>query len=746
MKRLLVFLAIFTLLLGTGHQAVNAADACDAYKGVAKVWWDGMELTKGQIGRLTVKADTPLYKLDGEQRTFSRTLKKGEFYRIYAFKPGLLSVGGGYYVVRDAKVTYQTPSKQKLTAAQCVNNRFVNLGPQIFNTNAITGATGYAPDGTALLYVLLQGEPATLVAMDIVHNTVWDQKILPKSTAAWSIDVDDSGNVWVGGTPTGDLYQYNPSVKKLTDIGKATAKGTSVHDLEAVGSGIVYGSTSPNGSVFRYQAGTFTDLGQVLAGKTLARSLAYNEETQTLFVGVGAKAQLVAWNLKTNKKQSILPAAYQSQTSVYDLDEEDGVLFAKLEPSKKILVFDSKTFKFIKELPAGSRGVSSVNAKDHAVYYTNDYYLRKYNLETGQTSTVLTGTLKGTEAVSIDVTDLHSKDYPESSVVGLLGNSGTFLIYNSATDKLIVNKLNLPPQPISIYTVKKGPSGKIYTNGFVSGQVSVYDPATKESKEILKVGQAESMTTLKGNLYLGVYPGANLFKYDPSLTPAGGKLAPLTTIGNGQERIVAMVADEKNNKLFMGTHPKNGEVGGAFVIFNPTTNSKTVRRNIVANQSVVSLTLSNGYVYGGTSIFANSSNEGTQTAVLFRLKATDPNGKMERIALPLTKPRMIHALVASGNGMIWGLSDGNLFVYDPKTKATKTINITPTTSGRFQNGSLVIGKDGMIYGTVEQKLFMVNPNTMQKTIYSGRKALDLTMDNDGNLYYTDGVNLWMLKA
>lgn len=85
---------------------------------LGKVWWDGIELTPGQIGRLTILEDTQLYKLEGEKKVYSRTLKKGEFYRIYAFKPGMLSVGGGYYVDRDSKVEYQTPSKTKLELVQ----------------------------------------------------------------------------------------------------------------------------------------------------------------------------------------------------------------------------------------------------------------------------------------------------------------------------------------------------------------------------------------------------------------------------------------------------------------------------------------------------------------------------------------------------------------------------------------------------------------------------------------------------
>lgn len=120
-----LFLSLF-LLLGAYTPTTFAADLnfCDQYKGVKKIWWDGMELKPGQIGRLTVLQNTPLYKVTGSKKVFVRTLKKGEFYRIYAFKPGMLSVGGGYYINRDSKVKYETPSKTKLRAVQCIHNPY----------------------------------------------------------------------------------------------------------------------------------------------------------------------------------------------------------------------------------------------------------------------------------------------------------------------------------------------------------------------------------------------------------------------------------------------------------------------------------------------------------------------------------------------------------------------------------------------------------------------------------------------
>ncbi|MEC1894288.1 MAG: hypothetical protein ACQEW2_12125 [Bacillota bacterium] len=125
MKKFSIFMLSLILLLGVYTPSIMAKEDdydpffCEQFKGQKKIWWDGIELVPGQIGRLLIKKDTPLFKLDGDKRTLSRTLKAGEFYRIYAFKPGLLSVGGGYYVDRDSKVTYETPSKTKLAAVAC---------------------------------------------------------------------------------------------------------------------------------------------------------------------------------------------------------------------------------------------------------------------------------------------------------------------------------------------------------------------------------------------------------------------------------------------------------------------------------------------------------------------------------------------------------------------------------------------------------------------------------------------------
>ncbi|WP_253701607.1 CAP-associated domain-containing protein [Bacillus sp. FJAT-27445] len=122
--RKLLKVAALTFMLSTAFyftlaEKGKAAELCSGISASTVVKWDGDELKLGQIGRLTVLSDTPLFNLNGESRQFARMLKAGETYRIYAFKPGMLSVGGGYYVDRDARVKYETPSKVKLGQLEC---------------------------------------------------------------------------------------------------------------------------------------------------------------------------------------------------------------------------------------------------------------------------------------------------------------------------------------------------------------------------------------------------------------------------------------------------------------------------------------------------------------------------------------------------------------------------------------------------------------------------------------------------
>ncbi|MEH7126199.1 GDSL-type esterase/lipase family protein [Bacillus sp. JJ1773] len=82
------------------------------------VYWDGVILKKGQIGRLSIKKPINLWKRTDEGLQFVRVLNPGEKYRVYRYDNefgGQYSVGDGHYVTKiEGYVSYKTPSKQKL--------------------------------------------------------------------------------------------------------------------------------------------------------------------------------------------------------------------------------------------------------------------------------------------------------------------------------------------------------------------------------------------------------------------------------------------------------------------------------------------------------------------------------------------------------------------------------------------------------------------------------------------------------
>lgn len=112
-----------------------------------KVMWGKTELVVGQIGKVTILANTDLVKLNADgSLTKVRTLKKGEQYRVYNYKGqhnGLYGVGASSYVQKNtAKVKYETPSKAKLDELAKANGSGTTPAPP---PSTSTGKT--YPDG-----------------------------------------------------------------------------------------------------------------------------------------------------------------------------------------------------------------------------------------------------------------------------------------------------------------------------------------------------------------------------------------------------------------------------------------------------------------------------------------------------------------------------------------------------------------------------------------------------------------------
>lgn len=627
-----------------------------------------------------------------------------------------------------------------------IKGGFSVVGPQVFQVSALTAAAGSDQFGNTYMYFVMHGTPSALAVVDLSTNELENTYILENSTSAWGLDVDEDGTVWVGGTTAGNVYSYNPNTEEFLDHGNKLElpKDTAIQDIDAV-NGIVYGSTAYGGSVFKYDSISeeLVNFGQVSYRKEFAKSLAYDEESDSLFIGVGSKADLVKFNLNTKRKTAFLPNEYKDDKYVRDIRIIGQELYARMEPSNRLVVFDKETLEKIDEIELNSRTVSlkSPLENEDAIYYSKENTLYKYDLNTKEELSLDVPLLKGTELLNLDFVQLNDENYPGFTLVGLIDNDGNVLKYNLETGFYEITKMELPAQPVTLYTmIQDEKRENLFINGYMSGGLAIYNTVNKQSTLFPKISQIESMTITGNKLYIGAYPRSRVLELDLSLPWSDTNPREIMRLGEyGQERSTAIAVLPKLDKVFVGTYPETSIGGGILAVYDLKEDKYEVYDNYIYNQSLVSFLNQGDYVYAGTSIHANY-NVNERGARFFRFLPEYPEEK-EYIHLPLNAS-MITSLISDKNDTIWGMADGTLFSYNPETKEIKTKQILELISGRFRNAKILEGIDGNIYGTVEGKLFVADPNTLEIEILKEEGANEIAQDANGDLYFRHEATLW----
>lgn len=629
-------------------------------------------------------------------------------------------------------------------AAEELEEGFSIIGPQVFQVSALTARAGTDQFGNSYMYFVMHGTPSALAVVDLSTNELKNTYILSNSTSAWGLDVDEDGTVWVGGTTAGNVYSYNPNTEEFRDHGNKLQlpKDTAIQDI-AVVNGVVYGSTAYGGSVFQYDShiDELVNFGQIAYRKEFAKSLAYDKETNSLFIGVGSTADLVRYDLKSKRKTAFLPTEYKDDKYVRGIKIIDNELYARMEPSNRLVVFDKRTLKKLDEIQLNSRTISLRSPIEDAIYYSKDNTLYKFDLNAKEHINLEVPLLKGTELLNLDFVQLNDENYPGYTLVGLINNDGHVLKYNLETGYHEITLMELPAQPVTLYTmIQDEAKENLFINGYMSGGLAMYNTVTQQSTLFPKISQIESMMIIGNKLYIGAYPRSRVLELDLTLPWSETNPREIMRLGDyGQERATAITVVPNLDKVFVGTYPETSIGGGVLAVYNLRANEYEIYENYLYNQSLVSFLHYGDYVYAGTSIHANH-NVNERGARFFRFNPKDPEQK-DYIHLPINAS-MITSLITDRRYMMWGMADGTLFSYNPSTGEIKTKQILELISGRFRNAKILAGKDGNIYGTVEGKLFKANPETLEIEILKEHGANDIAQDANGDLYFRHEATLW----
>ncbi|MED3665777.1 hypothetical protein P4474_15270, partial [Geobacillus stearothermophilus] len=195
-----------------------------------------------------------------------------------------------------------------------------DLGPKVRNISVNTSRAAMDKKGNCYLYMILHGTPTVLAVLDLNTGKVKKTFPLLDSTAAWAMDIDEGGVLWIGGTNKGSIYRFDPNTFSFKNFGNQLggSKEVAIQDITHSNQKL-FATTAYGANFFSFSKAKgkrVSGLSPLEPGKKFAKSIVYDQGSNTLFISLGAKANLLKWNLSTGKKEHILPLKYQSETGV----------------------------------------------------------------------------------------------------------------------------------------------------------------------------------------------------------------------------------------------------------------------------------------------------------------------------------------------------------------------------------------------------------------------------------------------
>ncbi|MEV4545212.1 hypothetical protein [Micromonospora echinaurantiaca] len=571
-------------------------------------------------------------------------------------------------------VTLSTAPSQADTPAE---GTITDYGPA-----SVTNALGNAEFVGDTLYAVTRGlAPNTVGAYDTVTDTVTAHHDIPTGIGAWAMTKVGT-DLYVGTHVPSDLYRVDTLSGAVTKV--ASFADDFIWNVTASPDGKIYLGFSPTGRVVEYDpaSGGTRDLGVASPGEQYVRSIA--ADATTVYAGVGAHAHLVAIDRATGAKREILPAELTSRDFVASMSMSDTHLAMGISSVGELLVLNKGNpadYRIVKATAPGEKYIVSTEFLGDYVYFTGrpSGALYRYHLATGQVETV-------------------GVPYPEAGTPRLLTHAGKLygiqdgavFVYDPATGSLDHRNLvqrgfrASAEQPM----VMLSDGRRVYVSG--KGGVQIHDLAADEQTRLGLPGQPKAMSAVNGQIYMGVYTQALLYRH----TPGEADADLLARVGNRQDRPRDMVYDERSGLIVMPTQPEPGQTDGALALYDVAAGTLDVRRPVVERQSVYSVTTHRGTAYLGTNIQEGFGLPPVTTTA--RLAAFDLNDRAVTWQIEPVPGAAFIADLGHSASRIYGVTDtGVFFEVDPvRRTVTRTVSVGSAGGDLVVRGRVAYGTDG----------------------------------------------------
>ncbi len=588
-----------------------------------------------------------------------------------------------------------------VTSAPAMRMSFEELGVPVREASVLSWCIG--PDAAGKMNTVYlshnqQGATLFLVALNVETGEAKQYPAPVDETGAWACCRGADGRIYLGTYYTGRVLRFDPKTEEFVDLGRASSTETYLYKFSPTSDGKIYAGSYGHAKLIEIDTATgkLSDLGRMCETEMYTRATWYGEKDRTVYCVVQTvDPHIAAYVRDTGEKKRVRFPGWEGEGFPWPYEAEDGYVYAG---------GPGKLWRLVK---GEAQRLDTEQAPPKRVDKLWD-------------GRVVTGVRAGCVTLALPGTE-YTWDIKYT--------------YDCVGSQLFV--------------VREGPGGRIYGSSVMPLRVFEYDPATGKlvnlGQGVNATGEVYSFARLDGKLYIAAYPGAALSVYDPSkpynfgADPQVNNPVDLGRLGEEQNRPTSMEVGFDGN-IWIASRPAYGTWGGALSRLQPDTFKKTIWRNIVPDQSVVSLAMdpAQGLVWAATDIRGGGgTTPKAKEAVLFAFDVNREEKVFE--CVPVPGVTCIAALQMGSDGLLYGSAGSIVFIFDPRArKLVRTVEVP----GAVHMEALQVGDDGWLYGMGGDSFFRISPTDHHVEIlgsYPGATCGFALVGRD--IYFGAGVKL-----
>ncbi|SEQ44092.1 PQQ-binding-like beta-propeller repeat protein [Arthrobacter sp. OV608] len=653
----------------------------------------------------------------------------------------ILQAGGAVGLAAALGLTTSGPAAAAGTAPAAGTTDIVDLGPAVVQFSLMSSLLV----GDIVYIGSRNLDPVRIIAFHVPSGKVIGETVLDTGYSIQALAADSSGRYLYAGVLQNtagtlpNLYRWDLTAlsAKATPIGRIGDR--DVRDLSVAPDGRLYavgGGSATRPALWEYDpaTGQVISLGIPDTGATLARAVVATNDT--VFFGAGStlggggsagRACLWAYNRAGQTFANVTPPEMLADPSIRELailGDKLLVSSAASTQQSKVALLDLDNLTSYAVATSIGKTAKNFTSIGDQVYFANETGLCAYSPETNTISQL---TLNGPSLGEIWGVDARNNTILATSGYGFVAE------INPGTGSMAVTDLGeagASATPQTVMGIAAG-AGFAYVGG--NGVIARHSLATGEVVNLQSQGEAKDAVIVGGVLYTGQYSSQGIWKYDPL---SGQPIHQAADFPGAQNRPLDVCWDDVN-KLMLVAAQSDTEGGGSFWTYDPATGAKQCFINPIDNRQLLrAVATRDGVAYLGGGL---PTLDGPGTIVAF-----DPIAGKELWRIEPGMGAGISALAIQGRNLYGLTRKGGIFVIDIPTQ--QLVHRADISSLSYGFGALVTNRS-VIYGVSDTNVFRFDPKTFEVATvladtnggwYSGSH---ITNDEHGYLYTMRGRNL-----